>query len=350
MTQVQNRKTSMEFMAGYTVRASAAALAFLWSNWEVVYLVYPGIIKARRLTKTSWEGYGFGGYGEWHLTNSQVSVESGHFEFHSLQRFLGCKFAMQVSYDYNQVDAERVSYFGTATVPVKNVNFFLRPIVRMLMDHGGTYCNRIGASAAEQITANPCLVADRAGAEAFKTYQQYLDEEATIRRGGTMNFRFLSPGEKSQGLPMSELELLRKRLENLESKFYALTTTLDIKDFHSSLLVFASDPKMALVKNRTIIEHIAKIIFDREIGRPSKTIMLEDMINQITKQSDNVPAIILAHMRTVNNLGNVGGHIHAINSSARSLVTHDYSSSFSATLLIAEWFFSEYLPSAGGIK
>ena len=82
MTQVQNRKTVMEFMGGYTIRASAAAVAFLWSNWEVVYLVCPGRIEVRRLTETSWEGSGFGGYGEWHLTKCQCSPDSGHFEFY----------------------------------------------------------------------------------------------------------------------------------------------------------------------------------------------------------------------------------------------------------------------------
>ena len=234
MTQVQNRKTNMEFMGGYTVRASAAAVAFLWSNWEVVYLVCPGRVKARRLTETSWEGSGFGGYGEWHLTQCHFSLESGHFEFYSMQGFWGCKFAMQVSYDYNRVDNERVSYFGSAIVPIKNVNVFLRPIIRILMNQSGTYCNRIGGSAAEQITANPSLVADKVGVEAFKMYQQYMDEEATIRRGGAGTFRFMLAGAKTQTLQMSELELLQKRLENLENKFSALGTTLDLSLIHIS--------------------------------------------------------------------------------------------------------------------
>lgn len=350
MMQVQNRKTIIEFMAGYTVRASAAAVAFLWSNWDVVYLVCPGRIKARRLTDLSWEGTGFGGYGEWHLTKCQCSAESGHFEFYSMQKFWGCKFAMQVSNDYNRVDSERVSYFGSATIPIKNVNVMIRPLIRLLMNQGGTYCNRTGALAAEQITANPSLVAERAGAAAFATFRQYIDEEAAIRRGGTGPFRFMTPALNAQRSPSGDIEPLRKRLEILENKFSTLRTLLDFKELHSSLLVFSSDPTMALVKNRTIVEHIAKIMFQQEIGPPSSGIMLNQMIEQLTKESDRVPANILGLMRSVLAMGNAGAHVPNINS-ARSLVdAADFSVSFSATLRVTEWFFSDYLPSVGGLK
>ena len=115
-----------------------------------------------------------------------------------MQRFFGCKFAMQVSNDYNRVDEERIWYFGSATIPIKNVNARIRPIVHVFMNQSGTYCNRIGAAAAEQITAHPSLVAQKAGADLFKTYQQYVDEEAAIRRGWVGTFRFMTPDAKSQ--------------------------------------------------------------------------------------------------------------------------------------------------------
>ncbi len=340
----------MGYMGGYTVRASSAAIAYLWSNWEVVYLVCPGLVKARRLTETSWEGSGFGGYGEWHLTKSQFAAESGHFEFYTMSSFFGCKFSMQVSNDYNRIDDQRVSYFGSASVPIKNVNMLLRPIIRVLMNQGGTYCNRIGASAAEQISINPSLVADKAGSEAFKTYQQYMDEEAAIRRGGTGTFRFMTPGTKSIVPQVGELELLRKRLENLEASFSALGGTLDLKEFRSSLLVFASDPKMALVKNRTIVEQIARIVFEQEFSQPSGTRMLGQLLDQIAKDSENIPASIMALMRTVSYLGNVGSHVASKNSAQSSVDACEFGVSFSATLRITEWFFSEYLPSVGGLN
>lgn len=217
------------------------------------------------------------------------------------------------------------------------------------MNQVGTYCNHIGALAAERITANPALVADKAGKEAFKIYQQFLDEEATIRRGGSGAFRFMTPSARGATSPTNELETLRKRLENLESKFSALETTLPLKDLHTSLSLFAASPKMALVQNRTIIEHIAKTIFTFEIGKPGKKITNQTLVDQITKNSDNVPAAILAHMATVTDFGNMGAHTEDINSAQRLVSMHDFSVSFSSTLSVTEWFFNEYLPSKKGL-
>ena len=58
-------------------------------------------------------------------------------------------------------------------------------------------------------------------------------------------------------------------------------------------------PHDGLGQKQNDLEHIAKIVFEREIGPPNTLITLDTMINQLTKDSDSVPANILALMKSV---------------------------------------------------
>jgi hypothetical protein len=100
---------------------------------------------------------------------------------------------------------------------------------------------------------------------------------------------------------------------------------------------------MALVKNRVIVEQIAKILFEREFKEPSGTRMLGQLIDQLAKDSENVPSNIIALMRAVSFLGNVGSHAEKPTSVRSFIDSTEYSVSFNATIRVTEWFFIEYL-------
>jgi hypothetical protein len=342
-------KKAYETSGGYTSNASAAAIAFLWSNWEVLYNLNPGRIEVKRLSDTSWEGKGFMGFGEWHLSKRLVGVDSGIFEFLAFGRFLGTRLKGKVSMQYRRVNKEETAYFGKGLTTIPTLLLPLRWLFHISGTKATAYINKTGGETAQRITKNPSLVKDKAGTEKYKTYLEFIEEEEAIYRGATGDFQHFSTehrGEVSRGIS-NEIELLKRKLEQLEQKIESLGLEANINDYHLSLHVFNQDPKMALVKNRVIVEQIAKILFERELRKPSGTRMLGDLITQIVKDSDHVPSNIIALMRVVEFLGNVGSHAEKA-SAARSFVdSNEYSVSFNATIRVTEWYFIEYLPHHG---
>jgi hypothetical protein len=112
------------------------------------------------------------------------------------------------------------------------------------------------------------------------------------------------------------------------------------------LSVYSKAPGLALVKNRTIIEYIAKVVFEGEIKQPGGKRMLDELISRLDKESKNVPSNIIALMRTVTYLGNVGGHVEELGREPSSVDACEFTVSFSATIKVADWYFSHYMTRA----
>jgi len=62
--ELRDQRRLSETSAGYTVEASAASIAFLWDNWDVLFKIGGGRIRAEQLSQDSWKGSGFWGSGE----------------------------------------------------------------------------------------------------------------------------------------------------------------------------------------------------------------------------------------------------------------------------------------------
>jgi hypothetical protein len=305
-------------------------------------------MRCSRIAEGMWEARGLGATGTWHLLRRQIEVCHGSFDFFSDIRFLGSRFRASSRFTYRRVNEEEISYLGriTADLPAH-----LRPfcwLARGLAAYVGSHINRIGGEAAAMITANPGLVAEHAGEEAARGYEEFRDEEAAIRRGVRHSDLFTLVADAGpDDADGAELTLLKKRLQSLESRVAALATrqlvpALSWKEFHGSLDVFAHDARTALVTNRRIVERVARLLFQTELQRPPGTRMLGELLDLLGKEARNIPSSVLALMRAVNLLGAVGAHVET--GPAVSIIDEsEYGVSFGATIRVTEWFLLEYL-------
>lgn len=116
-----------------------------------------------------------------------------------------------------------------------------------------------------------------------------------------------------------------------------------ISDYYNACSVFQADPCMALVKNRTIIEGIAKALFQREKKADPGTRMLGSLLDLMAKECHEIPPNIIALMRSVNFLGNVGAHrVHKQNS-PDIVDTSEFAVSMMSTLKVTDWYINNYM-------
>lgn len=345
-------KNMFGFKYGFTVEACSASIAFLWNNWEVLYAINPGKIDAERLPDETWHGSwgakGFLGRGQYHLLKKSVGVNEGRFDFITHARFLGsAHLKANTIMEYKRIDKKTISYTGRSSMMVPGA---LRPVgwlLETMAKMAGTYINRIGGDTAELITENPKVVKEKAGEDMYRLYQEYVREERAIRRGGQGPFNHfivkdVSPDKTTD---VDEVSALRQKLEELERGIKRLKGEVKdlMKQHHTSLSVYQATPSLALVQNRTIIEHIAKIMYFKEFGQPNRSRNLDRIIDKIAEKSEKVPTIIIALMRNVALLGDVGGHPDGMGTARTVIDAGVFNMSFSATLKVTEWFFVEYL-------
>ncbi|HEY6140356.1 MAG TPA: hypothetical protein VI670_21585 [Thermoanaerobaculia bacterium] len=340
----------LELSGGFIVNASPSAVAFLWSNWDVLYAIARGPIRAARVgpgPEPIWDGKGFGGYGEWHLYATRASIDHGTFEYSTKGRFFRRGLSGVSTLEYRRTSDDKLAYSGSAVIHNDDVSAPLRWILGILCDRASSYISRMGGRVAEEITLHPDVVLRAAGPHAHNLYQEYMAEEAAIRRGGRGPFKhfFVDSYE-----PVDGLEALRKRVEHLEETIRRLgapAVPWNVSEYSAAIRIFGDDPQMALLKNRTIIHHILQYIVAREGGtvQRDQTAALQ-MIEWLRHNVRRIPQNVFVLMGTVNALADAA----LMDEPNVTIDLTEFGASFSATLKVAEWFFSSYLGGAPLVK
>jgi len=329
---------------GNTVRASSAAVAFLWTNWEHLYALNPGHIVTRRMTENSWRSKGFHGSGDFYLVRSYFEPMRGSFEYYSFLSFMGASFRITTELTYRRLDREMISFFGRSKGLYPHA---LRPIhwlLHNLAARAAQYVVRVGGQTATRITDKPSILETDIGEECYKKFLAFSGEEHDIESGRGRKYVYFARPD-----PTSEVSPNKTRMADLENRVAALEQhtlvpngLIRFGEYHTAISLFQTDPGMALVKNRTLVEAIAKHVFEDEIGQISDARMLGELIDLIAKRCKRVPGSILALMRTVSLLGNVGGHVAPGRDGANAVTEVEFAVSFMATLRITEWYLGEF--------
>jgi len=342
--ELRDQRRLSETSAGYTVEASAASIAFLWDNWDVLFKIGGGRIRAEQLSQDSWKGSGFWGSGEWFRTHRSATINAGRFDYVTIANFVGIGFRSQTVSEYRRIDDKTVAYFGKITYQVPSLLSPVRGLLSVAAVRAINYVNQVGANAATAITQDSSLVRRAAGDQAWSVFEEYVAEEDALKRGSKGPFKHLAPAEEQSAEALEpEIAELRRDLRRLEGIVTRSHAPLDIKDYQASLNLYSHDPTMALVRNRNIVEQIAKHIFEAETGAAAGRRSLNEIIAQLAADSAQIPDSIIALMNTVVSLANV-------TPSARRpdvLTTNDaFGMSFPATLRVTEWFVVDYLTTA----
>lgn len=357
----ENRAINFEVAAGYTVEASSAAIAFLWSHWHVLYAFRPERVRASMtfderpfrqtfaLEGSRWHARGFGGEGEWWLERAEIGVQRGRFTYFTRARCLGIPIRAETVMEYERVNDTRISYQGKGIAALPQTFRLLHPILQLLGSRITVHINQIGGQVAELITRDPKQVARTVNEDAFQAYQAFMDEERGIRAGKKGPFKIFTPENSSKILttedsssvgPSDEMSRLVRMLERLELLLQSLHSQIAwIDDYRASLTVFSQDHKLALVKNRMIVTRIAEIIYNKEVGENRRKLSLAERLSQLQQKSLNVPETILSIMRFVDSLGDEASR----DSFGGLFDSNLYAISFQSTLQITEWFLVEYL-------
>ena len=353
------RTIEFEIAAGYTVEASSAAIAFLWSNWDVLYAFRPQHIRAFVTLNdkgfgdissgegSRWHAKGLGGKGDWWLERSEIGVQHGRFVYFTMARSLRCPIQAKTIMEYYRVDDKRISYHGKGIAALPKVFFPLHPILRGLASRIALYINRIGGEVAAEITRQPEKVAKVVNEDAFRAYQRFIDEEQEIKAGKRSSLKIFTAENHLPAHCDDDLVRLEKKLEKIELLLQSLHSKIvNIDEYRASLMVFSQDYNLALVKNRMIVGKIVEIVYGKEVHENRRKLDLAGRLQELRKKSLNVPERILALMMLVDNLGDEVSHAALGGIFASSL----YAISFESTLGITEWFFTEYLSKGAAIE
>lgn len=336
-----------EASAGYTVEASSAAVAFLWDHWDVVFKIGGSRIRTEQLSSDSWKGVGLWGSGEWFRTHRSAAINSGRYEFLTIGKLFGVGFRSQTACEYRRIDDRTITYFGRTTYSVPRLLSPFRGLMDLASVRVLSYVNHVGANAATAITQDPGLVARAAGDAAHQLFEAYVAEENALRRGARGTYKYFTPSaDHAPDAIDPEIAELRRDLRRLEDIVSRAHAPLDIRDYQASLNAFPTDPVMALMRNRVIVERIARLIFETETGQRAEKRPLSEIVVQLA-DSARVPDSIIALINTVISLGDVGAGASGSDVPQRDALQRydDFSMSFPATLRVTEWFVVEYLKS-----
>lgn len=346
----------LQFRGGDSIQSTASSIAFLWSNWDVLFRISKGSFHAEKKANGIWHGGGYGGSGEWYLAPPFIGVNEGRFEFYSSLRFLGSAVRGKSIFEYRRVTPQTFYYSGRSWGELPPRLGMLRWFVETLGNIATAKFNSIGGGAAEMISRQPSLVQPHCDADTYKAFLEMIDEENEICSGRKLAaFRFFKPSIQNDIMTDNDpLGDLQRDLNKLERKLRASSRHADLIEYQRCLDLFLTDPDSAVIKARKILEPIVLRIFQSEFpehsgklilrGQP-KDLTLNDRIKELTYQSKNVPNGITALMHSVNGMGNVGAHF-ATGKVPNVIDLAQFKTSFSASLGIADWFYNS--PFAGG--
>jgi hypothetical protein len=337
----------LQFRGGDSIQSSASAIAFLWSNWDILFKLSKSPFHAEKQADGIWHGGGYGGSGEWYFSAPpSIGVNEGHFEFFSLLRFLGTPVRGKSVFEYKRVSPERFYYRGRSWGEIPQRLNLLRWLIEPLGNIAAAKYNSIGGGAAELISRQPSLVERYSDPATYKSFLEMIEEENAILSGREPIVRYFIPSSRVQ--PAASLDPLaepRRNITNLEDKLRANSRNTDLKEYRVCIDLFLIDPDSAVFKGRRILEPIVLTVFQVEFPRHSgrlpngKRMTLNDRIKELTYESKNVPNGITALMQTVNGLGNVGAHF-AEGKIPNVIDLAQFKTSFSASHGVADWFYN----------
>lgn len=294
---------NLELVAGYTVKASPAAVAFLWEHIHYLYALAPGPIRVEQLAEHEWRGRGYLGKGYWHITRHDAGVEAGIFEYFSRGSFLGLGLHGTTVFEYKTIGSGTLSFFGRAVIKIPAHRRLLRFPIATLGRLASHYISDVGGTVAAMISAAPSLVRDRLGSEAFRLYSEFLDEEREIRAGGSGPFQHLILGASARR-DRDDIGVLGDKLAELQERVTRRGRSISLREYHTSLVVFGSNPGLALVNDRRIVERIARYVHKRICGRVgAKNLSFRQLLKALSQKPSLVPDNILELMDIVARLG-----------------------------------------------
>jgi hypothetical protein len=340
--EVSNSPHAFEVAEGYTVRSSAASIAFLWMNWDILFNLSKGVFKVDRVTDQSWRGAGFGGRGEWHLIRADYGVNVGRFEFFSWIRFLGTSSRATTV----------MAYRGRSCGEIPKALWPLQSLVVALGTVAGQRINRIGGKSASAITSNPDLVKDLCDAERYSTLLQMQGEEQALLRNATFNPKYFALNTKRNGVNSAKatrLDRLRVELGALSERATSRIPAWDLLEYERAIGIFEIAPRAAVAHCRWILEQIVARVYEQEFGQDPSERSLFKQIERLYREADEIPRNVTSMMQTIVGLGNIAVHAPSLGrtpSPGRAPSTMDYNeftTSFDALLGISEWYFVTYL-------
>ena len=334
------------------MRSSAASIAFLWMNWDILFNLSKGVFKAERVTDHSWRGVGFGGRGEWHLIRADYGVNVGRFEFFSWIRFLGTSSRATTVMEYHRVSDNRMAYHGRSCGEIPKALWPLKSLVVALGTVAGQRINRIGGKSASAITSNPRLVKDLCDPERYSTLLQMQSEEQALLGNTTFNPKYFaldSNPNNANPTKASRLGRLRAELGALSERATSRTPGWDLLEYERAIGIFEIAPRAAVAHCRWLLEQIVARVYEQEFGQDPSERSLFKQIERLYREADRIPRNVTSMMQTIVRLGNLAVHAPSLGrtpSPGRAPSTMDYNeftTCFDALLGISEWYFVTYL-------
>lgn len=338
----------IQFRGGDTIHSTASSIAFLWSNWDVLFKISSkSPFDAEKHGEGIWSGGGYGASGEWFFaTPPSIGFNEGQFEFFSSLQFLGTRIRGKSVFEYRRVGPQTFYYggrcWGELPTHLQPLRWFIETLGRVAT----AKFNLIGAGGAEAVSREPALIEPYCDAKTFEKFLEMTDEEKAILSGRSIVRRYFDLSNQN-GETRDPLGDLRRDLSELEQKFRAESFEVDLSEYQRCLDGFVTDPDGAVIKGRKILEPLVIKVFRSEFpnhteqksknGRTSD-FTTNDRIIELTYHSKNVPTGITAMMHTVNGLGNVGAHF-AEGKIPNIIDVAQFKTSFSASLGIAAWYY-----------
>lgn len=336
---VSNTRGLIDIRAGCTMTASAAAIVFLWTNWEIFYRVFDSKIKVSRLHERAWHGRGYRGSGEWYLLRAECGIQYGRFEFFSQVRFLGANIRGTSIFEYWRVNAHTIAAQARLWGELPRQLTPLRWLVEAVAARAALRVNFLGSGAASQITAEPKWLQPRIDSSLYSTLLAMMDEEAASLRGDAKQRRYFDLHRPKSESVADTLSALRNDVRFLEQALRDRRSLLDVRELYRSCDLFEIDPKMGVAKIRSLLEPIVVTIYEIEFREPPrKSGMLYEQVRRLYQESKNVPADVTSLMQTIVGLGNISLHAPSSGRAPSRIDANHFKTIFAAMLGVAEWF------------
>ena len=306
----------------------------------MLFKISKGSFRAEKKAEGIWHGGGYGGSGEWYLAPPSIGVDEGRFEFYSSLRFLGAAVRGKSIFEYKRVSPTTIYYSGRCWGELPPRLGLIRWFVEALGNVATAKFNSVGGRAAELITHQPSIIEQHCDPATYNAFLEMIEEERAIVSGAKTALHFFRPTPRIEAATSRNdpLDDLRRDLKNLEKELSAKSLRVDLSEYRNCLELFPTDPDLAVIKARKILEPIVLTVFKSEFQRDPGRLTLNDRIKELTFKSKNVPNGITVLMYSVNGLGNVAAHF-AEGKVPNVIDLSQFKTSFSASLGVASWFY-----------
>lgn len=187
-----NRETMLVGYEADFTPASPDAVLFLWQNWQIYFKLHNALIGCAPTSKYSWEARSIFGAGEWYLTQQDCSPHMGLLHFHNYISFAALLSKVQTIFQYHRLADGRLWYCGGGYGALHPYLSPLALLPQWIATGLLRWIGRRGGVIAADIAANPALIRNRCGQEAWALFQQYNDEYRRIIDGDSSNIEYFS--------------------------------------------------------------------------------------------------------------------------------------------------------------